>query len=338
MQEAQPNLPPGAVVTQMLQARLVAQGIGAAATFRFADHLAAGPKSAEELAGLSGTHAPAVYRLLRMLAMAGLFIEGDDGRFANTPLSEALREGVPGSVRGLALMISSEFHVKAWFGLPHSVRTGASGFEQIHGAPVWSYLRDHPEDGAIFNGAMTAYTEVTANAALAACDFSGIGTLVDVGGGQGAFLAAILSKYPGMRGVLFDLPEVASGEILKASGVADRSRVEGGDFFKGVPSGDAYILKHIIHDWSDEDAVKILSSVARAAAPGSRVLLVEAVLKPRGEPDPGKIIDIEMLVMTNGGRERTADEFADLFRRAGLTPGRVIPTEAPVFILEATRP
>jgi len=341
MQAPQASPPPGAVVMQMLLARMVAQAIGVAAQFGFADHLASGPKSAEELASLTGTHGPSVYRLLRALAASGIFVEMEEasGRFANTPLSEALRKDVPGSVRGLALMFNHDMHARAWLSLSHSVKTGASGFEHCHGEPFWSYLHAHPEASAIFDDAMTSGTAQMAAAAVEAYDFSGINTLVDVGGGRGGLIAAILTKHPEVRGVVFDQPHVVEGAkpLLEASGVADRCRIQGGDFFKEVPEGDAFILKSIIHDWSDEDSIAILTSVARAARPGARLLLMEAVLKPGNEADFMKTIDLEMLVMTNGGRERTAKEFEALVTRAGFTLSRIVQTSGPVQIIEAIR-
>ncbi|HZF51274.1 MAG TPA: methyltransferase [Polyangiaceae bacterium] len=344
MQDAQtppPSPPPGGVVMQMLIGRLIAQAIGAAALFRFADHLADGPKSAEELASLTGTHGPSVYRLLRALAASGIFVEEDSEgrRFANTPLSEALRADVPGSMRGFALFFTQEFHVRAWLALPHSIRTGESAFEHVYGEPLWSYLRANPELGAVFDDAMTSNTAYTADPVATTYDFSGINTLVDVGGGRGGLLASILAKNPGLRGVLFDQPQVVEGAraLLEASGVADRCRIEGGDFFKEVPEGDAYILKHIVHDWSDDDSVAILTSVARAAKPGTRLILCDAVIKPGNEPDLAKVFDMEMLVVTTGGRERTAKEFEELVRRAGFRLSRIVETSGPVQIIEAIR-
>ena len=340
-----PSPPPGAVIMQMLLARMVTQAIGVAALYGFADHLASGPQSAEELAQLTGTHAPSVYRLLRALAASGIFAEidveagGAGGRFENTPLSDALRKDVPGSVHGLAMMFSHDVHIKAWLGLAHSVKTGESGFEHSLGEPIWSYFRGHPDASAIFDDAMTSGTAQMAAAAVAAYDFSGINTLVDVGGGRGGLMAAILAKHPEVRGVVFDQPHVVEGTrpLLEASGVADRCRIVGGDFFKEVPEGDAFVLKSITHDWNDDDAVAILKTVARAARPGARLLLIEAVIKPGNEADMNKTVDLEMLVMTNGGRERTAKEFDELVTRAGFTPSRIVETGGPVQVIEAIR-
>lgn len=339
----QASPPPGAVIMQMLTARLVAHAIGAAALFGFADHLASGSKSAEELSSLTGTHAPSVYRLLRALAVHGIFAEidyeGGRGRFANTPLSEALRRDAPGSIRGLALMLTHEFHVQAWLSLPQSITTGECGFEHRFKEPFWSYLRAHPEASAIFDDAMTSGTAQMSAAAVEVYDFSGIGTLVDVGGGRGGLLAAILKKHPDVQGILFDQPHVLEGALplLEANGVADRCRIQGGDFFKEVPEGDAYIMKSIIHDWSDEDSLAILKTVARVARPGAKLLLLEAVIKAGNEPDVMKTFDLEMLVMTNGGRERTEKEFDDLLGRAGFKLSRIVETGGMVPLVEAIR-
>lgn len=342
-QDPHASPPPGAVIMQMMLGKMVAQAVGAAALYGFADHLASGPKSAEELASLTGTHGPSVYRLLRALAASGIFVEVEveesSSRFANTPISDSLRKDVPGSARGLALMFTHDVHVRAWLSLPHSVKTGESGFEHCHGEPIWSYLREHREVGAMFDDAMTGGTAQMAAAAVETYNFSGIGTLVDVGGGRGGLIAAILTKHPDVRGVVFDQPQVVggAGPLLEANGVADRCRIQGGDFFKEVPEGDAFILKSIIHDWNDDDAVAILKTVARAARPGAKLLLVEAVLKPGNEADLNKTIDLEMLVMTNGGRERTAKEFDDIVTRAGFTLSRIVETGGPVQIVEAIR-
>lgn len=324
---------------QMLVGQMIAQAIGAAARYGFADHLADGPKSADELAALTGTHRPSVYRLLRALAASGIFVEGEGGRFANTPLSDALRTGVPGSARNFAPFFTADFHVKAWLGLEHTVKTGESSFEHIHGESFWSYLQARPDRSSMFDNTMTAITVQWAAAALEEYDFSGIKTLVDVGGGRGWLMASILTKYAEIQGVVFDQPHVVEGarELLEASGVADRCRLVGGDFFKEVPEADAYVMKSIIHDWSDEESVAILSTVARAAKPGAKLLLFEAVLKPGNEPDLMKLIDLEMLVLMNGGRERTEEEFEDILRRSGFTLTRVVATSGAMQVVEAIR-
>jgi hypothetical protein len=338
MQSPQP--PPAAVMMQMLLGRFVSQAIGAAAKLKLADHLASGAKSAAEIAPQCGARADTLHRLLRALASLGIFAEQDAGRFVNTPLSETLRD-VPGSVRPMALFFNHASHLKAWAELDFSVRTGESGFIAAHGMPPWEYLNTPAgaDAGAVFNDAMTALSAQFAPAAAQAYDFSEIGTLVDVGGGHGLLLRTILAKHPSMRGVLFDLPQVVEGANapMQASGLSDRVTIVGGSFFEEVPAGDAYIMKHIIHDWSDDKAIHIFKTIAKQAKPGTKLLLVEGVIKPGNDPDMGKIIDLEMLVVTEGGRERTEDEYRAILKSGGFTLRRVLPTMSPMSVIEATR-
>jgi hypothetical protein len=329
MQDNQ-ELPPPVQMMHMLLGRWVSQAIGAAAKLGIADHLASGPKSASELAQLCKAHGPSIGRLLRALASLGVFTEQEEGRFANTPLSDTLRADVFGSARPFALMVNHEAHIKAWLGLDYSVETGHCGFEKIHGAKPWDWLARNPEFGRIFDDAMTSFSGMIGPAIVQAYDFSGIGTLVDVGGGHGMLLASIVANNPSVRGVLFDQPHVVDGAMT------DLEKV-GGDFFVEVPAADAYILKNVIHDWNDADAVRILRTIHEASKPGARLLLVEAVIKAGNEPDLGKIVDIEMLVLTSGGRERNAQEHAQILRDGGFELKRIIPTLAPVCILEAVR-
>jgi hypothetical protein len=325
------------MITRMMMTRFVAQAIGAAAELGFADLLATGSRTIEEIAAATGTLPTTVHRLLRALAASGVFVEEDPGRFANTPLSDALRAGVPGSARDAALFFTHESHVRAWLGLPHSVRTGRSGFAHVHGRPIWDHVHEEPDFADAFHGAMTSLTSWTAGAVADAYDFSGLGTLVDVGGGHGELLLAVLAKNAGLRGVLFDAPHALAGarERVAASGLASRCEVVGGDFFERVPPGDAFLLKHVIHDWSDDDALRILRTVARAARPGQKVLLVELLLKPGNPLDMAALADLEMLVMTDGGCERSLPEYRSLLERAGLSLVRSIRTAAEVHVLEA---
>jgi O-methyltransferase domain len=214
---------------------------------------------------------------------------------------------------------------------------GQPAAEKVTGMPVFEYLPRQPELGEIFNNAMTSFSRQVIPAALEAYDFSGIDLLVDVAGGHGAVLTAILQQYPNMRGVLFDLEHViaGAGPLIQAARVQDRLKTEAGNFFtKVTPGADAYIMKHIIHDWDDERALKILGNIRKAMKPGGRIILLESVLASSNEPDFGKLIDLEMLVMP-GGRERTADEFRALFQRAGFTVTRIVPTKSPLSVIEA---
>jgi hypothetical protein len=244
---------------------------------------------------------------------------------------------VPGSARDAALFFAHESHVRAWLGLSHSVRTGRSGFAHVHGRPIWDHVHEEPAFAAAFHGAMTSLSSWAAGAVADAYDFSGLGMLVDVGGGHGELLLAILAKSSGLRGVLFDAPHAVAGarERVAASGLDARCEVVGGDFFERVPAGDAFLLKQVIHDFGDDDALRILRTVARAARPGQKVLLVELLLQPGNAPDMAKLVDLEMLVMTDGGRERSLAEYRSLLEQAGFSRLRSIPTSADVHILEA---
>lgn len=322
---------------QFVMGRFVAHAIGVAATYDLATHLAAGPLTAGALAAKAGVDEGAMRRLLRALASVGVFAETAPGTFTNTPLSETLRSDVPGSLRAVALFFNHDQHVKAWLGLAHSVKTGGSGVEHVHGRPVWDVLAGDADFSKTFNDAMTSLSWQMAHAIIGAYDFSGIGELADIGGGHGQLLGAILQANPAMRGVVFDLPAVVTGTgaVLQGLGVADRARVVGGDFFVEVPAADAYIMAHILHDWSDTDAVRILSSIRRAMRPGARLLVAEAVVRPGNEPDGAKFLDLEMLVITSGGVERTEEEWHHLLGQAGFRLERIVPTPSMVSLIEA---
>jgi hypothetical protein len=298
----------------------VSQAIHVVATLGIADLLKDGPKSADELAEATGTHASALYRILRALASVGVFAEQSDGRFGLTPLAEHLRTDVPGSLRSWAMLIGRPYYFTTWGYLLHSVRTGEPAFPHVYGMPAWEYRASHPEESALFDGAMTGLSLAEAEAVVRNYDFLGIGVLVDVGGGKGALLAAILAANPALRGILFDQPHVVADakDLLERAGVADRCEVVDGDFFKAVPGGaDAYLLKSIIHDWDDASAIEILRKCRAAMADSGRLLLVERGIRPANEPDPAKFIDLMILVML-GGRERTAEEYERLYIEAGF--------------------
>src|SRR5581483_10747584 len=300
------NLPPQAVLSQMINGYWTTFSIVAAARLGIADQLASGPRTIAELAERTDTNPEALYRLLRALASVGVFAESEPHTFAQTPLSEPLRSGVPGSLRGLAAM-SGMLHLRAWPEILHSVRTGKTAFEKSFGKEVFAYLETDAEAAAAFDEAMTGYTAATSKAVAATWDFTACRHIVDVGGGKGALLAEILKANGSARGTNFDLPHVASRgrEHIAREGLADRCESVGGDFFEAVPAnGDAYLMKMIVHDWDDARAIAILKNVRKAMAANGRVLLIEAVIPPGNAPSPGKLLDVNMLVMT-GGRERT---------------------------------
>jgi O-methyltransferase domain/Dimerisation domain len=328
--------PPPATLLQMMTGYWVSQAIHVAAKLGIADLLADGPVDCEDLALATNTHAPSLRRVLRALASVGVFTEVSPGSFALTPLAELLRTETPGSMRALAIMYAEEQY-RAWGELLHSVRTGETAFEQQFGMGYFEYLAQHPESDRVFNEAMTGWTHQLVGAVVDTYDFSAFKTVVDVGGGYGALLAAILQNNSGMRGILFDLPHVVASaeEQLAATEVADRCTFVGGDFFAEVPAGgDAYVLSQILHDWDDERCVAILGNCRQVIPDHGKLLVVELVLPPGDEPFLGKWLDLHMLVLL-GGRERTAAEYNTLFRAAGFELARVVPTPPGPSVVEA---
>jgi hypothetical protein len=283
-----------------------------------------------------GANPDELFRLMRALSSLGIFAEGPSRAFKHTPLSEALRTGVPGSMHGLATM-TGLMHLRAWPDVVHSVRTGAPAFDQVFGKGVFEHATSNPEAGAAFDAAMAGYTAATSGAVVAGYDFTPFHSIVDVGGGNGALLAAILSKAPAASGVCFDLPASAERAkvLLQERGLMGRCEVVGGDFFASVPAGaDAYTLKMILHDWDDERSIVILKNVRKAMKPEARLLVIEAVIEPATcSGAPGKLMDLNMLVMT-GGKERTAEEYAALFRASGFELSRVVPVPGGQAVVE----
>jgi hypothetical protein len=300
------------------------------------DLLANGAKSTDELARATETHEPSLYRVLRALSAVGVLNEQPGHRFELTPVGALLKRG-PGSMRGIVLWLNDPRHDRAWDEMLHSVRTGKTGAEKAWGMGIFEYLQKHPDFSEIFNDAMTSLSGNNVKAVVAGYDFAGIKKLMDVGGGHGALLEGILEKNPSMSGVIFDLPHVVEGarKSLKERGLDRRCEAVGGDFFKSVPSADAIIMSHIIHDWDEEHARKILESCRKALPPHGKVLLVETVVTPPNQFSTAKLLDLEMLVMA-GGRERTEDEYRALFASAGLKLARVVPLPSGQSVLEAT--
>jgi hypothetical protein len=332
------EVPPRVVLQQMVHGYRVTQMLSVAAKLGIADRLEGGPQSANELAKATGAQPDALYRLLRTLASIGVFEEIEPRRFALTPLADLLRTAHPTSFHTMALYQGDDAY-HAWGDLLYSVMTGAPAFDRVFGAPHFAYMAQHPEVSAPFDQAMSENSRRVAAAVVAAYDFADAGTVVDVGGGQGALLAAILGAHPGLHGILFDQPHVVASAqpVLAAAGVADRCEALSGDFFAAVPpGGDSYVLRHILHDWDDERSVAILRTCAQAMPPRSKVLVVEAIVASGNEGSQTKFLDLQMLVM-NGGRERTAAEYERLFASAGLRLTRIIPTASDANIIEGER-
>jgi hypothetical protein len=311
-----------------------------ATELRIADLLADGPLPVSELARRASVHEDALYRVLRLLASIGIFQETSPRTFALTPPADVLREASPNSIRDMVLWISDPFHFKVYADLMHSVVTGQTAADRVLGMPVFDYFREDRQEGETFNRAMTTFSTAVIPAALEVYDFSGTSVLVDVAGGHGQVIFAILQKYPQVRGILSDLDHVLEGARprLRQFGLDGRCELRPCDFFKAVPEGgDVYLMKHIIHDWDDERALLILRNIHRAmGAKNGKVVLFESVLAAGNEPHLAKFIDIEMLALP-GGRERNADEFRDLFARAGFRLTRILPTKSLMCVIEAER-
>jgi predicted O-methyltransferase YrrM len=333
------QIPPPAQMMQLITGFWVSCSIYAAARLNLAGYLAEAPMTADQLATATQTHAPSLYRLMRALASVGIFRSNDKGQFELTHLGNTLRADVPGSMRAMALAQLGD-HYKAWGNLSYSITTGNTAFDEAEGMPIWKYYETHPEDGLNFMKAMTGLTQAVIMNIVPAYDFSGFGTIVDVGGGNGALLAAVLKAAPRSKGIVFDEDYVVkeTQTRLEAEGLADRCGVAAGSFFESVPAGaDAYLLKMILHDWDDAKCVRILANCARAMRAGGKVLVLDSVIPPGDGPHPGKFMDLNMLSMT-GGRERTEKEFAALFDRAGLELRGVTHTHSPLFsIVEAEK-
>lgn len=335
--ELQPQLPPEAIIMQMAMGFIVSQSLAVAARLRIADHLKDGGKTAAELAELTETHEPSLYRLLRSLASSGLLQKDNDGRFSNTPLGDVLRSDHPQSMRAALNMMGDPEHWNSHGNMQQSVKTGEIAFEYTFGMPVFPYFAQNPTAAKVFDESMTSFSAAVAEAVSSAYDFSQAKTIADIAGGHGILLSKVLQKNQQAKGVLFEQKHVLEGNILAKEGVADRTELVSGDFFQEIPVvADIYLMKFIIHDWNDEQSITILSNLAKSAPKGSRLLLVETVVEEDDNaPSLSKIMDLNMLVMT-GGKERKASEYAELFEKTGFKFEKVYPT-APLQIVEAVR-
>jgi len=337
--KTQPPLPPGVILYQLAIGHYVSRALHLAAKLGLADLLASGPREAGELAGPTGTHAPSLRRVLRLLASVGVFEECEDGRFALTPLGEALRSDVPFSSRASVMLFAGVGIQDSWRELEYCVRTGQPAFRQ-HSPDGDAFSSMDAEQARVFDEAMATFAPATAAAIAAAYDFSALGTLVDVGGGNGALLIGILGAHPHLRGVVFDRPEPAERARKKVheAGLASRCEVVAGDFFDAVPAGgDAYVLKHVIHDWPDAEAAAILRRCRAAMQPSGRLLVAEGLYPPRIdrslESRGAAANDVNMLVVA-GGRQRSEAEFRSLYADAGFELTRIVETPARLSLIE----
>jgi hypothetical protein len=322
----------------MAVGKWVCQALKVAAELAIADLLGDGSLPVAELARRARADEDALHRLLRALATLGVFEALPGRHFRNSALSAALRSDVPGSARPMIRWLGEDAAWRAWGAFEHSVRTGEAAFDRVLGAPVFEYFARHPATAEIFDEAMTSFAREAGAAVARACDFSRFDTLVDVGGGQGALLAAIAERFPRLRCVLLDRVEVLARarSVLADTPHAVRIELRAGDFLQAVPAGaDAYLMMHVVHDWDDERCVRILANCRDAMASGGRILVVEQVIGDGAGAALAPLLDLEMLAMTPGGRERTEPEFAALFERAGLRLASVTATGAGVSVIEA---
>lgn len=336
--EAQPGPPPQAIIMQMSMGAMVTQAIYVAAKLGVADVLADGDKHIDDIATNCGAHSPSLYRIMRSLASMGVFTETAARTFANTPLSEVLRGNIPGSMRDSMIFMGEPWHYNVWGNMLHTATSGGTAWKKTHGEEVFEWFAHEPEASEIFNGCMSELSAGAAPAIVAAYDFSDFDTIVDIAGGHGFLLSQILNANPELKGILFDQEHViaGAGEMLQKHGVADRVETVAGDFFVEVPAADAYIMKHIIHDWDDERAIKIMQTIHRAMKDGGKLLLSEMVIPEGNGPHPGKMLDLEMLTSA-GGLERTEAEYARLFERSGFRLNRIVPTRSPHSVIEAVK-
>ncbi len=331
--------PPDAELMQALFGFMVTRSVSSVAELDVADALADGALSYADLAGAVGADQTSLHRVMRLLVSVGIFAEPEPGSFSLTPVSDLLRSDHPNSLRDLAVLITSESHWQPWGRFTATLRSGESGPQHAFGTDIFSWFQDpgNQEEWQLFNAAMTSFSSMTSKAVVDSYDFSRFERIVDIGGGHGFFLKAALSGAPNARGVLFDIPGVIEG--LSPDSLGDRIKPVGGDFFVDVPpGGDCYTMKHIIHDWGDDQCRTLLGNIVRVMHPDGTVLVVDSVMPEGGEPHPAKFMDVNMLAMTEGGTERTEREFAELFESAGLRLKAIHQTPSPVCVVEATRP
>jgi O-methyltransferase domain/Dimerisation domain len=332
---------------QLLIGSSLPQAIYVAAKLKIADLLADGSKTIEELAQLSKTHPPSLYRILRSLCSAGIFTETENQSFALTPMAEHLRSDVPESLCNLAISYGEPWRWQSWGNILSAVKTGKSAFEETFGCDLFQYLQQNPETDQLFSNTMEGLALLVNDALINAYDFSKTQTLVDIGSSIGTFTFPLLNHYPKLKAVLFDLPHVIANADLAIeqnelsntpiSELRQRCQLIAGDFFKSVPTGhNAYFLKHILHDWDDERCLTILQNCRQAMTTDSRLLIIERIIPLGNSPSPAKINDLEMLVLTPGGRERTEAEFTNLLKACDFQISAIHPTNSPLYIIEAT--
>jgi O-methyltransferase domain len=333
---------PDAIIMQLLFSKIAFFSFAAVAKLGIADHVSETPRDIEDIARDTATHTPSLYRVMRLMVSLGVFTEGPPRHFAINPAGQLLQSGNPRSMRDMAIMFRDPWVLKSYTQLDECIRTGTDGVTLEYGKHMFDLFPEIPEQAANFHRAMTSFSGSAAGALLEVADFSRFRRLCDCGGGHGLLLSRVLGKFTNLHGVVFDLPEVVSGAPAAGHfhGAAERVAFESGSFFERVPEGcDAYIMKHIVHDWDDEGCRRILTlmreELVKHAPETGRVFLCEMVVPDDAAPAPAKMLDIEMLVCTRGGKERTTAEFGKLFESAGLKLVGITPTKSPVCLIEA---
>ncbi|HKS30725.1 MAG TPA: methyltransferase [Pyrinomonadaceae bacterium] len=328
---------PRTAMTRMIYGFMLSQAVYVAAQLGLPDILKDGPRSSEQLACATGTDAASLYRVLRALAAVGVFEETEPNQFSLTPMGETLRSDAQGSLRPLAVCMGGQCNWQAWGDILHSVKTGESAFEHVFGTGFFQHLERHPDNAKMFLESMNCCASLYNEAIVSGYDFSRFGKIVGIGGGQGKLITAILKANPETRGIFFDTPNQTpvAERLFEQQGVADRCETITGDFLEAVPEGgDAYLLKHIIHDWDDPRAVEILKNCRRSMKPEARLLLIEEIIAEDSEFAPAKVLDIQQLLMP-GGRERTAEEYKKLLEAAGFELTNIIQTPSSLSIIES---
>ena len=330
------EMPPPAAMIKIVTAYWLSQAVGTVARLGVADLLEGGPRSAEDLAAATSTNADALFRVLRCCASVGIFRAHDGRRFSLTPLGDTLKSSGPGSMRDFAIAETSPGHWLPWGKLDSAVKNGKPATHETLGTDIFGFYAKHPDEAAPFARAMGNLSAMAAAEVARVCDFSRAKTVVDVGGANGALLAAVLDAQPSARGIVFDLPHVAEDAraLIGARGLASRAEFAGGDFFQGVPRGDTLLLKQVLHDWDDESSLRILARCRAALQDDGKLVVVEMVLPEDNAPSMAQMMDLNMLVMLTG-RERSEADFAALFAKAGLRLAKVSATHSPFFVIEA---
>jgi len=337
-QSAGPDQAALRTLLHLIYGRFVGQAVCLAARLGIADRVAAGRERTDELASVLAANPDSLRRFLKALASQGLFVETAEDCWGLTETGSLLRGDVAGSLRDLAALFDSPAHAEAWLKLEYSVRTGNGAFGNVHGVHPWEYGRKNPSWNDSFNAAMSSIAGSVHQQIAYHYDFSDSKLLVDVGGGHGRLIARILERFPTLHGVVFDQPHVVEpvASYMAERRLSDRCRAVAGDFFERVPAGaDAYIMTAILHDWDDDSCIRILRNCRAAMAPSGRILIADFILKPANQPDFGRLVDLEMLVVAGIGRERTEREFRNLLSRSGFALTQIIPLPAGTSLIEA---